>query len=43
MLAAAFVGIFLIPLLYVVFQWMREKARNAVGGSGRKDGKAPSH
>jgi multidrug efflux pump subunit AcrB len=27
MLAAALVGIFLIPLLYVVFQWMREKAK----------------
>ncbi len=27
MLAAALVGIFLIPLLYVVFQWMREKVK----------------
>ena len=26
MLAAALVGIFLIPMLYVVFQWLREKA-----------------
>jgi hydrophobe/amphiphile efflux-1 (HAE1) family protein len=43
MLAAAFVGIFLIPLLYVVFQWMREKVRNAMVGSGRKEGKAPRH
>jgi multidrug efflux pump subunit AcrB len=25
MLAAALVGIFFIPVLYVVFQWMREK------------------
>ena len=28
MLAASTVGVFLIPMLYVVFQWMREK----VGG-----------
>ena len=27
MLAAAIVGIFLIPLLYVIFQWMREKVK----------------
>jgi multidrug efflux pump subunit AcrB len=27
MLAAALVGIFLIPLLYVIFQWLREKVR----------------
>ena len=27
MLAAALVGIFLIPMLYVVFQWMREKVK----------------
>ena len=26
MLAAALVGVFLIPMLYVVFQWLREKA-----------------
>jgi multidrug efflux pump len=26
MLAASLVGIFLIPMLYVVFQWLREKA-----------------
>jgi HAE1 family hydrophobic/amphiphilic exporter-1 len=25
MLAASLVGIFLIPMLYVVFQWLREK------------------
>ncbi len=25
MLAAALVGVFVIPMLYVVFQWMREK------------------
>ena len=27
MLAAALVGIFLIPVLYVVFQWLREKVK----------------
>jgi HAE1 family hydrophobic/amphiphilic exporter-1 len=25
MLAAALLGVFLIPMLYVVFQWLREK------------------
>jgi HAE1 family hydrophobic/amphiphilic exporter-1 len=25
MIAASFLGIFLIPMLYVVFQWMRER------------------
>jgi multidrug efflux pump subunit AcrB len=29
MVASALVGIFLIPLLYVVFQWLREKVRGA--------------
>ena len=36
MLAAAMVGIFLIPVLYVVFQWMREKLK----GQGKADGDA---
>ena len=27
MLAAAMVGIFLIPVLYVIFQWLREKVK----------------
>jgi multidrug efflux pump len=35
MLAASLVGVFVIPMLYVVFQWLRERA----GGLGRK--KAP--
>jgi multidrug efflux pump len=30
MLAAALVGIFLIPLLYVVFQWLREKVEGGL-------------
>ena len=32
MLAASLVGIFMIPMLYVVFQWMRER----VGGNTSK-------
>jgi multidrug efflux pump subunit AcrB len=31
MLAAAIIGIFLIPLLYVVFQWAREKVKGTGG------------
>jgi hypothetical protein len=27
MLAASLIGIFLIPVLYVVFQWLREKVK----------------
>jgi Cu/Ag efflux pump CusA len=30
MIAAALIGIFLIPMLYVVFQTMREKAKAMV-------------
>lgn len=29
MLAASIVGIFLIPVLYVIFQWLREKAKGS--------------
>ena len=36
MLAAALIGIFLIPVLYVVFQWLRERVK-AWGGA------APPH
>jgi multidrug efflux pump subunit AcrB len=36
MLAASFLGIFLIPVLYVVFQWLREK------GKGTKATTAPA-
>jgi len=32
MIGAALIGIFLIPMLYVVFQTMREKAKAMVGG-----------
>ena len=35
MLAASLVGIFVIPMLYVVFQWLRERTgRGAVGKPG---------
>jgi multidrug efflux pump subunit AcrB len=46
MLAAAFVGIFLIPLLYVVFQWLREKVKGTseTGTSGAAaDGPKAAH
>ena len=32
MIAASFFGIFMIPLLYVVVQWLREKAHGLRGG-----------
>jgi HAE1 family hydrophobic/amphiphilic exporter-1 len=31
MLAASMVGIFLIPMLYVVMQWFREKVHRTAG------------
>ena len=34
MLAASLIGIFLIPMLYVVFQWLRE--RTAPGRAQRE-------
>ena len=34
MIAASLVGIFFIPMLYVTFQTVREKAKNWMGGSG---------
>ena len=37
MLGAAIIGIFLIPLLYVVFQWAREKVKGQ-GGTAHPDG-----
>ena len=37
MLGAAIIGIFLIPLLYVVFQWAREKVKGH-GGTAHPDG-----
>ena len=39
MLAAAILGIFLIPLLYVVFQWTREKVK----GTNAEERTPPPH
>jgi multidrug efflux pump subunit AcrB len=36
MLGAAFVGIFLIPVLYVVFQWSRERVKSIAGSKPSK-------
>jgi multidrug efflux pump subunit AcrB len=35
MLAASLLGIFMIPTLYVVFQWLREKVRGAAAAQAR--------
>ena len=43
MLAAAIVGIFLIPLLYVVFQWTREKVKGSVAAAPKKENHEPEH
>jgi HAE1 family hydrophobic/amphiphilic exporter-1 len=32
MIAAALFGIFMIPMLYVVFQWLRERTVRRTGG-----------
>ena len=32
MLAASIVGIFFIPVLYVIFQWLRERIKGMGGG-----------
>jgi hypothetical protein len=37
MIAAAAVGIFVIPALYVVFQTLREKVKGSRGGPDRKE------
>jgi Cu/Ag efflux pump CusA len=36
MLAASSIGIFLVPMLYVTFQRMRESAKRRLGGSDEK-------
>jgi hydrophobe/amphiphile efflux-1 (HAE1) family protein len=36
MLAASSIGIFLVPMLYVTFQRMRERVKPRFGGSGKK-------
>jgi HAE1 family hydrophobic/amphiphilic exporter-1 len=42
MLAASLIGIFLIPMLYVVFQWLREKTKPAPAPHVQQSGAAPS-
>ncbi|MEM0907517.1 MAG: efflux RND transporter permease subunit, partial [Pseudomonadota bacterium] len=41
MLAAATIGVFLIPMLYVVFQWIREKVKGVLGGGAKKSSATP--
>ena len=36
MLAASSIGIFLVPMLYVTFQRLRERAKMRFGGPGRE-------
>jgi hydrophobe/amphiphile efflux-1 (HAE1) family protein len=36
MLAASSIGIFLVPMLYVTFQQLRERVKERVGGSGKE-------
>jgi hydrophobe/amphiphile efflux-1 (HAE1) family protein len=36
MLAASSIGIFLVPMLYVTFQQLRERAKRRFGGSGKE-------
>jgi HAE1 family hydrophobic/amphiphilic exporter-1 len=40
MLAASVFGIFVIPMLYVVFQWLREKTKPVPGPGGEQPGLA---
>jgi HAE1 family hydrophobic/amphiphilic exporter-1 len=40
MLAASLIGIFMIPMLYVVFQWLREKAKPVPTPRGEQPGLA---
>ena len=42
MIAASAIGIFLIPPLYVVFQWLREKSRGEAAARPRGEAKATS-
>jgi multidrug efflux pump subunit AcrB len=36
MLAASSIGIFMVPMLYVIFQQLRERAKKRFGGSGKE-------
>jgi multidrug efflux pump subunit AcrB len=38
MLAASSIGIFLVPMLYVTFQQLREQVKKRFGGSGKAPG-----
>jgi hydrophobe/amphiphile efflux-1 (HAE1) family protein len=40
MLAASSIGIFMVPMLYVTFQQLRERAKERVGGSAQSRGPA---
>ena len=40
MIAASVLGIFLIPLLYVLFQWTREKVKDT-GGAAKTEHHPP--
>ena len=42
MIAAALVGIFMIPTLYVVFQWAREKGKGLLGGKPKAEVEKPA-
>ncbi|MFV0301658.1 MAG: efflux RND transporter permease subunit, partial [Paracoccus sp. (in: a-proteobacteria)] len=42
MLASSAIGIFLIPGLYVIFQFMREKVKSLLGGKNKQDPEAPA-
>jgi hydrophobic/amphiphilic exporter-1 (mainly G- bacteria), HAE1 family len=43
MIAASLLGIFLIPTLYVVFQWLREKVRGVAAAQPRGAPSAELH
>jgi hypothetical protein len=38
MLTASFIGIFAIPALYVIFQYVRERLRSSAGYRGKSPG-----
>jgi multidrug efflux pump subunit AcrB len=42
MIAAAVVGIFMIPTLYTVFQWAREKGKGLLGGKPKAEVEKPA-
>jgi HAE1 family hydrophobic/amphiphilic exporter-1 len=42
MLAASSIGVFLIPMLYVVLQWLREKVKSLIGMGDPPPASTPS-